>query len=140
MLFRSSGTFDPSPLIGGQIVSADGKYSTYPAPGYTWAGIIPEVIQTNIYDYNIISTYANQPYKVAASCTGYQARNWSGINGTTVNFAIWGEASVYKSYSNNSSWSSDYRVVITFYYRITLLSGGFNQLSLPTVSWILMKL
>lgn len=117
-----------------------GSTLAYRPPGTEWVFKLTDSVLTNIYDFNTQSTYANQPYYVAAFFTGYQLLNWSGGNGSTFELQVSGTASPIRNYSNAGQYPNEFRIAITFDVRVKLVSGYFNGFTLPQITWTLYKL
>jgi hypothetical protein len=138
-----SGALDSTSVIAGGYGGYDSKGGSYFTPfavGTIFTGSIYETVETNIYNYDILSATANQPYYVACSFTGSQFREWSGANGSTFQLMLVGQASIYRTYSNSGSFPNDFRVVLKFDYKIKLVSGSFTSFRVPLISWSLYKL
>jgi hypothetical protein len=141
-----SGTLDPTDTVVGYTTTTytsskgSGTDYSYFSPGTVIRGKVRQIVYTNIYDFNTQSSFANQPYYVAAHFNGPQFRNWSGSNGSTFELHLTGVAASIRTYSNVGAFANNARVAIVFEYAVKLVSGSFRSFRLPTAQWTIYKL
>lgn len=130
-------------IIGGYSTPVDpetgiGGYTNYP-PGSVFSGECWQPVLSNVYDYSSTDTFANQPYFASAIFSSQSLPGWSGSNGSTFQFMVFGRCHAVRTYSNAGNFPDDYRLAISFFYKIKLLSGSFNSFWLPPVRWMIYK-
>lgn len=109
------------------------------APGTVFEGYIRNVL-SDVYDPNIQNSSSNQPYYISAIFTG-PFRDHVGFSSQVLfKVQIFAQLASDRTYSNAGFYPDDYRIALDFYYRITLVSGGFHSFKLPIGSWTLYKL
>lgn len=139
-LVMQTGTLDAAEVISGTYYNAaDAAYYNYP-PGTVLKVDIAQVVLTDIYDFNVYATNANQPYYVAAYFDGPTTRNSSGWNGASVQFILNAKAESIRTYSNTGNYGDNTRVCITFTVTIKFIEGSVSSFKLPLAKWILYKL
>lgn len=111
----------------------------YP-PGTVFVTNVSESILTDIYDSDVTSTSANQPYYVAAQTEGGALRDWSGSSDSNFQFTVYAQAAVIRVYSNSGAYGDNYRLAIRLVTVTRLMTGAFNSFRLPTIRWTVYKL
>lgn len=133
-----SGLLDTTASVIGYTLNEFGTQVAINSP-HVFDVDVDELIFTDIYDANTQSTSANQPYYVAANFEG-PIRDWSGTYGTIFQFAVFGQPTLIRTYSNTGEYPDDYRVGIRVTAKLRMFVGGFNSFRLPQIRWTLYKL
>lgn len=139
-LVLQTGTLDATEIISGTYYSEIDATTYYYQPGSVLTVVISQVVLTDIYDSNVYTTNANQPYYVAAYFDGPTTRNSVGWNGASVQFVLNAKAESIRAYSSTGNSGDNTRVCITFTVTVKIIEGTFTSFRLPLAKWILYKL